>query len=407
MKKRSVLYSLVSSLILIFISYFYNNFPLFTGESMFQYYWIQKVCESIGIHKSVNYGDAVFYNMSYDKMLIPAIDKKSETDIDTLGDYSVTDRLKILTLLQQLEKTDKYKYVILDVVFDKKEPSKYDDALFSQISKMRNVVVANHTELNFASPELEKLGKTGLVTFYTTKVSTNFGRIEYTINDKRSLPLVVYENINSGVRMKRYGIGRLSFYTIGGKICQNSSFLTFDDYFVKKNQSETKNNYYISSEKYINYGKFISNPHLDENLLLKMISRNTNKKYVVIGDFYSDVHDTYVGAIPGPIIMMRGLANLEEGGNIVRLSHVLLWFFVFFIINISILYNRPISRSVPIIKNITYKWFHFIFSLFSFGVFLFICSIFEYICGYPIYSLVIIIIYFSLLKVFIQYKNSK
>lgn len=402
-KKKYVVYSFISSLILIFISYFANNSPLFTGESMIQYSLIQNICEKIGIHKTVNYGDAIFYNVSYDKMLIPSISDDDRQD--TLGVNVITDRQKLLRFLKLLNKTDKYKYVIIDLTFDKKDVSVYDDSLFHQISEMRDIVVANHSEINFADSNIVELGKTGLVTFFTTSVTTNFGRFEFMLNKDNSLPLVIYEKMNPGKRMKRYGCGRLSFYTLGGRLCQNACFLTFDNSFVGPITEKLDDNHYTLSDKYINLGKFIDNPIYDETLLSNLIERNTNNKYVVIGDFIGDIHDTYIGPIPGSVIMMRALATLEEGGNMVYVLHIFLWFVVFFFISLSLFYDKPISKRVPMIRNIKRKWFHFLFSVISFGFVLILNSILEYICDYPVYSLMIPILYFSVLKIIIKYKK--
>lgn len=400
LKNKNVIYSFVSSLFLLFISYFVNNFPLFTGESMLQYYLSQKVCEKIGIHKNVSYGNAVYYNMSYDKMLVPYIDRS-----DTIGNNCISDRGKLLHFLRLLESTQKYKYVIVDILFDKSDRSEYDDSLYSQIKKMPNIIIADHLEIDHAWPEFQKLRKSGLATYFATIVSTSFGRIEYSIGDKKSLPLVVYENMYPKGSMNRYGIGRFSLYTMNGKLCHNSCFLTFDNTFVKPIKTEKKLDYYVHSNKFINLGQFMDDPTNDNDELKELIGKNTNNKYVVIGDFVRDVHDTYIGAIPGPVIMMRALTTLDKEGNIVKFSHVLLWLFVFFLINLSILYSKPISKHIALIKDIPFKLFHFCFSLITFSFFLIIVSTIEYVCEYPTCSLVVPVFYFSIMKLYVQYKN--
>lgn len=400
LNNKYVIYSFVSSILLIILSYFYNNLPLFTGESMFRYYWTQRICDYIGIHKTVDYGDAVFYNMSYDKKLIPAVNR-----YDTLGVECVTDREKLLNFLDLLQQTDKYKYVIVDFIFDKSLKSEVDKELFSKISNMRDIIVANHVHIDNGAKELENKGKTGLVTYFITSVATNFGRMEYsldTVYNKKSLPLVVYENLHPNNKLKRFGLGRFSIYTMGNRLCQNSNFLTFDSTYVKPVNYE-HNNYFFSSKYYTNVGKLFNDYEDSYEELKEMMNKNTEGKYVVIGDFHSDIHDTYVGELPGSVIMMRGIASLEEGANIVSFSQNLMWFIVFFLISLTILNNKPISKSLPYIKKIPNKLFHFAFSLVSFGFTLFVVSFIEYILGYQIYSLVIPILYFSLLKINVQY----
>lgn len=399
-KKKYVKYAFVSSLLLIIISYFVNNSPLFTGESMMQYFVIQNVCEKLGIHKTVDYGNAVYYNVSYDKMEIPAIGKKN----DTLGVNVITDRKLLLRFLSLLEKSKQYKYVILDVVFDKNDHTIYDDSLFNQIHNMRDIVIANDTKIVCADPSLISSGKAGWVNFYTTNVTTNFARYEYMTHDINSLPLVIYENIHPEKHMKRYGWGRLSLYTIGGRLCQNSCFLTFDNSFYEIDTGSMKEKI-ISVEKFNNLGVIINDTIYSEEELTDLIAKNTADKFVVIGDFIGDIHDTYMGPLPGTVLLMRALATLEEGGNLVYLLHVFLWFVIFFVINLVILNNKPISKYIPIVRYIKCKWLHFTLSIITYGVILIVCSMLEYICGYPIYSLVIPILYFSLLKIYVQYQK--
>ena len=400
-RDKKVIFSFVSSVLLIFLTYFANNAPLFTGESMTQYAVIQKICEKFGIHKTVSYGDALFYNVSYDKMLITAT--RDENRRDTIGVRAVTDREKLLRFLRLLEKSDKYKYVVLDIVFDENDVSVYDDSLFHQISRMRDIVVANHSLINFADSNLIETGKTGLVTYFTTSVTTNFGRFEFKQKDHNSLPLEVYEHLHPDNHMKRYGFGRLSFYKLGGKLCQNASFLTFDDSFsVPVNEILNEKQRALSSN-YINLGSFIDDSTYSEALLLRLVKTNTDDKFVVIGDFVEDIHDTYMGAIPGSVIVMRALATLEEGGNLVYVLQIIIWLLIFLLINLSICYNKPLSKRIPLIRNIKYKWFHFLFSIVSFSAILTIISTIEYICGYPVSSLVIPVLYFSLLKLFVQF----
>jgi hypothetical protein len=355
------------------------------------------------IHKNVSYGDAVFYNVAYDKELIPAIDQEYN---DTLGVSVITDRKKLFQFLRVLEKTDSYKYVIIDLTFDKKDVSIYDDSLFNQIQRMRDIVVADHPKIKFARPELATMGKTGLVSYYTTSLSTNFARYEYTNNDKRSIPMLVYEKLNNK-ELKRYGLGRLSIYTLGGKLCQNSNFLTFDDFFNITLSDTLNNKYSLTANEYINLGKFLNNPITDNEELCEDVGNYTKSKYVVIGDFLNDIHDTYIGEKPGSLIIMRALHTLEEGKIFVSLSHTLLWGVVFLLISLSIINNKPISKNLPLVKKIPYKWFHFILSLITFGVVLLMCSTIEYAYYDQVYSLVVPVLYFSALKLIIQYKKYK
>jgi hypothetical protein len=402
MKKKRIIFSSISSLLLILLTYFANNSPLFTGESALQYYVIQSVFD--WRHKSVDYGDAVFYDVSFDKMLITAISDDGKND--NLGVKAVTDRQKLLRFLILLKKTDKYKHVIVDLVFDKNDRSVYDDSLFYQILQMRDITIANSSNITISDSTLVTQGKTGMIDYYITNANTNFGRWEYMTSESKSLPLVVYEKINPEKRMKKFGWGRFAFYTIGGRLCQNGCFLTFDKSYVEPVFEKLPNQRLATHDNYINLGSFISEPLYGEQLLLNLTEKQSENKYVVIGNFKEDQHDTYMGRISGSIIVMRALATLEEGGNRVYLFHELLWFVVFFLINMSILSDKPISRRIPLVRKTNRKWIHFLFSIVTFAGILIVCTTLEYLLDYPVSSIIIPSLYFSILKTIVRYKNT-
>ena len=404
MKKKHVIFSLISSLLLILLTYFANNFPLFTGESALQYYLIQSVFDSITSPKSIDYGDAVFYDVSFDNMLIPAI--RDNRVNDTLGVRVITDRQKLLRFLKLLEKSDKYKHVIVDLVFDENDRSVYDDSLFYQISKMRDITIANSSNIKIADSTLVSQGKTGMIDYYITNSSTNFGRWEYMTSESKSLPLVVYEKINPEKRMKKFGWGRLAFYTIGGKLCQNGCFLTFDNSYFEPVVEKLPNQKIAIHDKHFNLGSFINNPRRDEQTLLHLTKKQTANKYVVIGNFSDDQHDTYMGRVPGSIIVMRALTTLENGGNRVYPAPYIMWLIVFFLINMSILSDKSISRRIPLVRKSKCKWIHFLFSIVTFGGILIVCTTLEYLLDYPVSSIIIPSLYFSILKTVVRYKNT-
>ncbi len=404
MKKKHFIFSSISSLLLIIFTYFANNSPLFTEESALQYYVIQSVFSSIASPKPVDYGNAVFYDVSFDKMLIPAISDDKEND--TLGVTVITDRQKLLRFLKLLEKTDKYKHVIVDLVFDENDRSVYDDSLFYQISIMRDITIANSSIITISDSTLVTQGRTGMIDYYITNANTNFGRWEYMTNESKSLPLVVYEKINPEKRMKRFGWGRLAFYTIGGRPCQNGCFLTFDNSYFEPTVVKLSNQKIAKYDKHINLGSFINNPRRNEQDLLYFTKKQTENRYVVIGNFSDDQHDTYMGRVPGSIIVMRALAALESGGNLVYLAPCILWFIVFFLINMSILSDKPISKRIPLVRKSKCKWIHFLFSIITFAGILTVCTTLEYLLNYPVSSITIPSLYFSILKTVVRYKNT-
>lgn len=115
--------ALIYAVILIICGYFANNMSIFTGEIVKQYYLVDKI---IG-RNNVDYGDAVYYNISYDKELVPAVQNNN----DTVGYSAISDRGKLNEFLTLLQKSNKYKYIVIDMVFDNNDVSPSDSILFN------------------------------------------------------------------------------------------------------------------------------------------------------------------------------------------------------------------------------------------------------------------------------------
>ena len=66
-RSKIILVSIVNVIILMFLTYFLNNQPLFTGENLFQYSWVEYFKGFLGMNQSELKKDAVFINVGYDK----------------------------------------------------------------------------------------------------------------------------------------------------------------------------------------------------------------------------------------------------------------------------------------------------------------------------------------------------
>ena len=373
---------------------------------MLQYQIIQFFCNLIGKHQEVDDGEKfVFYNTSYDQVTVPAIDYHGSDFPDTIGVNVITDRKKLAEFLDLLEKGDKYSFVIVDLAFDENDVSPYDSCLYDKILEMRDIVVANGDRISLA-PKLKGQNKDALVSYYVTLASTNLARYEYSEKDSRSIPLFVYESLYPDKVIKRYGFGRFSLYFSGGRLCNNSNFLTFGNNSSVEGDDEINDDLDCGVEgfPYENIGQILDGADSLEAIIENVASR-TDSAIVIIGDFNHDIHDTYMGEKPGPLIMARALQTLREGKHIVSFWHTIIWFLVFFMISLAIYIDKPVSMYFPVIKKIPYKFVHLLLSLLSYSVVLLLCSFIEYAYFDRVTSLVIPIIYFSILKLVIQYRK--
>lgn len=84
--------------------------------------------------------DAYFVNVGYDKQIIDVEVSPLES-----GRMAITDRKVLLDFFDIADQAD-YKYIFLDIRFEKGFETVFDSALFAKIASMRNIVCANHYE---------------------------------------------------------------------------------------------------------------------------------------------------------------------------------------------------------------------------------------------------------------------
>ena len=402
--KKNIIFSFVSAIGLWCLCYFANNSSLFTGEDVVQYYYMQKICSKFGIHRNVDYGEALYFNIAYDKILLPRYQNDSKDHI--IGNTIITDRQKLIEMLTLLHSTNTYKYIIIDLRFEPKDITEIDDSLFSLIDQMRNIVFVDDGSIIQSS--LYHKNKVAQAYYFKTPLSTNFSRYQYIIDGKRSLPLHIYEDLHPEKKFSSFGFGPISLYFSGSKLCQNSNFLIFDSSTLKDSQgSEFINASYFDLLNCENLGEYLTllKTEYDNKTAHSLIANRCQNKYVVFGNTIDDIHDTYVGEKSGIQIIMRALQTLEEGNHKVSGIQTFIWILIFFIITMAIISDKSISNIVPVLKKIPYKFIHYLLSILSYSIFLFIISILDYIIFERVYSLTLPIIYFSTLKMIVQYRK--
>ncbi len=426
--KRKIIFSLTSAFILIVANYFVNNASLFTGESICQYYYTQIICNWFGLHHSVNYGDAIYFNISYDKQLVPVYKGDYENKVQ-IGNNIITDRFKLYSFLKLLKKTDKYKYVIIDLTFDDvNEITCYDDSLFNLIGEMRDVVFTKIEDIPVSRKNLET--KQARAIYYTTPLETNFVRYQYSFDNEQTLASHVFSAHDSNKRIKRYGFPPFYLYFSNGKLCHNSLFLTFDNHFIGEDPKRQKINETFFSEIEIhNLGDYLSakdDSVFAETFIMDMTS-DTEGRYVVICNTRTDdIHDTYVGYRPGAQIVMRALTSLEESKHYVSYISELFWYIVFFLISLN-LTNIPELKlaEMPQFKNKFWdilsrskqflscrslfktKFWNFILSFISYSSILLFFSICEYVLFDKATSLILPELYFTILNLYQKFQQTK
>ena len=382
-RRRIILYfSLANVFILLLGGYLWNNQPLYTGENITVLSHIQWFWEVLGGRTVDEELDGtLFINVSYDKQLT----EHRDTIGETLGVTDVTDRDKLLELLNMAEKTD-YKYLILDVRFEDGNYQNCDDSVFDKIRGMKRVVVATHKDIT--TPESFPSSKAALADYYSTITATNFERYEYLHLGQSSVPLYAYKDlIGKGMNQT------LCFFTCDGKLCQKSLFLKFPSVHFDKVMAN-------GDQRYYELGRDILGELRED---FKDMAEN---KVIVIGSFVDDLHDTYIGMKPGPYILYKAFRALEKGEHFVNWWHQFLWAIVYFFVSCTLFMRRPVSKRIPFIKKSKSKLLHFCLTFAECSILITIMDICMFFDGH-IHSILIPSLYFSMLKHIISYRRLK
>ena len=366
---------------LTFCSYVWNNLPLYTGEDITQLSHIQWFWEVVGgrtVDEELD--SALFINVSYDKQLV----EHRDADGESLGKTDVTDRTKLLELLRMAEEADNYKYLILDVRFEKNNYQSSDLALFKQLKGMKRVVTATHRDIT--TPAEFPSSKSALADYYSTITATNFERYEYVGGGKPSVPLFAYKEM-TGKDMEETGC----FVTSDGKLCQKSLFLKFPSVHFDKVMANGDQRYYELGRDMLG--------DLQEDF-----AEMADGKVIVVGNFVEDMHDTYIGMKPGPYILYKALRALERGDHLVNWWHQLMWGLIYFLISCAIFARTPFLSRIPFIRNSKSRMLHFCLTFVGCGMLITVVNILMFFNGH-VHSILFPSLYFSLLKYMITYRR--
>lgn len=186
--------------------------------------WPLKVAQKLGMESKVkDLPDTVqflFVNTAYDKELIG----KWENGV-RLGNEAVTDRGKLASFLEMAQKAGNYRFIFIDLDFDKREADTEDTMLARQneslsllVSNMRDVYVARGVDAAgrpIAMMDSWLSGKSGLVTYSLGLKESGFSGFPLLCENNKSIPLMLAENFD-GITFDK----REPFYVSNGRIAR-------------------------------------------------------------------------------------------------------------------------------------------------------------------------------------------
>lgn len=384
-QKKNLLISICLAFLITLLCYFMNNCPFPYWDSLNKFSWLEYILRNT-VPENVDRNDAFFINVSYDRQTVDY----TYSNGNLQGSIDITNRETLLKFLKIAERTNTYKYIFLDIRFEKGIETEIDSALFAQIGKMRDISYSSHSDILNNDKAIPS--KAAINDYYTTITSTNFTRYQYLQDGKESAPLRIYTAVDSvnNKSLKRWG----PFFYCGGKLCQNSPFMRIPEDFWTGHEENGHQNYY-------DLGPLLLSVYNDEDWRIAM-----KDKIVFVGNFVDDLHDTYAGLQPGSYLIYLAYKELCKGKQFVSGGFIFLISIVYIILSLFILNRRTIWEYIPFLRNIQTKSIMFIMNLLGFSTLLSILTIVFYILFNTTYNIFFPSLVFSFLSLYVSYKHS-
>ena len=318
------------AIIALAISYLSTNMNIsLTGEKAVLKYWNAFTDWITAGRDKTSADDVVFINVAYDKQLVGIAD---EFGIP-VGNAAVTDRQKLAKLLEIIEDSDSYQYVMLDVFFESGYATDADSALFSRITGMDRIVIPKHTDGILWSDVLE--AKAAYADYATSINETDFTKYPLFRKGGVSMPLRSYSE-TTGNNVKRVGL----WYADNGKLARK---VVFPKMYVRIDSPYRPD----GQKTYINLGADI----LDVAEEVDWVDFFKGK-YIVIGSFVGDdIHTTYAGDLPGSLINYNVYLSMMKGQHKIPFVLVLVYFFIFFAMAFLLL-----NRGANVSQSLAWVW---------------------------------------------------
>ena len=381
-KRRKPLLILLSVLLLQLFSYMLNNQILLGGENRLIYTWVEYV-KGLFRDEHSDEKDAVYINVGYDKQLVDLTDSFGFP----IGNATITDRSKLLRLLQMLNQQNTSRFIFLDLSFEKDYKTDVDSLLFKEIRKSQHIVTASHPDVELADSSLVPVSAWN--NYSTTIFAGGFDRYEYSYQGRPSMPLYAYNQL-TGYTIKRFW----PFYFCNYQLCYNCLFIRFPvEKAEEYGEDQVKYYYNMGSDILDNYSAE------DLGVLCK-------DKYVVIGDMNADLHSTYSGIKSGPVVTYYAFRELMDDKHFVSIPLGLLLFLLYLGISWSQFYHGSILDRIAWFKSPS-KPRLFVKSLLGYGLLFLLCSFILALFFNVFISFMLPSLYFSIQKTVIEYKRMK
>ena len=356
-------------LLLVLTSYWINtNYSYGDERVLVQWTSILKRV-ALNIDQDPPQEDYLFIDLAYEKALIPTE--------DGLGTEVITDRAKLAQFFGILKRhQQEVKFTVCDVFLQGR--SEHDGLLQENIRGIQNVVFPNH---HAEDGKLEKLDLQVPEAIADYKMASGgFLKFKLFQDEKLStVPVYLYEK-TTGNKIEDLGI----IYAEANNASLNSVII---DYQIRSHELFEQGEYPV-----VNLSELLLLP---EEVIVNDFLKN---RFVLMGDFQNDVHDTVLGSMPGTLILLNAYLTLLNGYHLITVGWLLFMLGGYTIFSRLMLFPhdedvkiRNINWLGPLLGSITY---------------LFILSILSYLLFNIHIQVLILTLYITLLRFIIKVNQS-
>ena len=313
--------------------------------------------------------DYLFINLAYDKALIP---REEGTGKDI-----ITDRQLLADFFQVLKKhQDSIKYTVCDVLL--KGSSDADSALQESVKGLHRIVFP---------AQLSDSGKAESLAIQVPSAIADYemvngGFLKFKLFQNKTvptLPVYMYQQISGKEFKQQFG-----WYFQGYKPVMNSLII---DYQIRTHELMDEGEYPV-----INLSELMLLP---EEIIANDFLKH---RFIIMGDFNNDTHETIYGSTPGTLILLNVYLSLMDGQHLISL-----WWWIFLLVGFTFFSRRMLF---PEPDPITHKYANLWIPLLRSATFLSILSIVSYLIFKQHIQVLVLTLYVNALRFIIQLKKS-
>ena len=373
--RKKILYSFLHGLLVTGLVWIYVNtwYTLGIEEGLVKN--LLTVRHILFPNKEFPPGEVLLINTSKDISVV--------SDPNEYGKVAITDRATLLRFFSLIDSLHiRPKFILCDLLFDIKTP--LDKELQDKLGRTRNIIIPYTSYEDRLTDPIFKIPK-GVGQYMTN--SGSFIKLRLMQEDSlKSIPVVMDELLN-GRSYERKGI-----FTY----CDHRVSLNYiiPGFYLRPFQVFKENKYHL-----VNLGELA-----DTTMDAEMLRNELEDKWLVIGNFYDDVHETSLGKMPGSLILFNSYLSLVYGNHIVSVGWVLFLVVSFSFLSYTAFYRRMPKLKMPWKAPIYRHLESFLSKYVSFFGMVFLLSLCSFFLFNIHVNILVVSFYFSMIN-FIAQKN--